>query len=255
MLKSLAVLTLTVLALNPGKKSCDPNLPDNNCNNQRAPVVSFANDERPCPNALPTQAEPPHWYTSPEWWLCILGIPTLIFIGWQAYATAKSAKAGRDAAEAARDSIRLQESEMQQWVEVRNWRVTVGARPTENSGAQTEIKFDIVNGSSFPLTMNDAHIVFYGHTMFGSGNNVFLAPNSPYLIAVLFPISIPDYKEYESGRLITVKVDGKIPHVGRLGRAIVQSFTGHLIFGRGKEPRFIEEISMVPVEQRTHNRA
>lgn len=36
---------------------------------------------------------PPPWYKSPEWWLFILGIPTLIFIGVQAVASRKAAEA------------------------------------------------------------------------------------------------------------------------------------------------------------------
>jgi hypothetical protein len=38
-------------------------------------------------------AEPPPWYQSPEWWLFIIGVPTLIFIGVQAVASKKAAKA------------------------------------------------------------------------------------------------------------------------------------------------------------------
>jgi hypothetical protein len=34
-----------------------------------------------------------HWYTNPEWWLCILGFPTLVIIGWQA----RAAKVAADA--------------------------------------------------------------------------------------------------------------------------------------------------------------
>jgi hypothetical protein len=34
-----------------------------------------------------------HWYLNPEWWLCILGFPTLIFVFLQTLATSKAAKA------------------------------------------------------------------------------------------------------------------------------------------------------------------
>jgi hypothetical protein len=37
------------------------------------------------------------WYAKPEWWLVILGFPTLIFIGWQAWETRRAATAARDA--------------------------------------------------------------------------------------------------------------------------------------------------------------
>jgi hypothetical protein len=41
------------------------------------------------------------WYAKPEWYLVILGVPTLIFIGWQAWETKVAAEAARDAARAA----------------------------------------------------------------------------------------------------------------------------------------------------------
>jgi hypothetical protein len=37
------------------------------------------------------------WYAKPEWWLVILGAPTLVFIGWQAWETRRAASAARDA--------------------------------------------------------------------------------------------------------------------------------------------------------------
>jgi hypothetical protein len=35
----------------------------------------------------------PSWYKQPEWWLCILGVPTLGFVAWQTWSTASAAKA------------------------------------------------------------------------------------------------------------------------------------------------------------------
>jgi hypothetical protein len=42
-----------------------------------------------------------HWYTNPEWWLCILGFLTLLFLGWQSWLTRQSANAAVKAADAA----------------------------------------------------------------------------------------------------------------------------------------------------------
>jgi hypothetical protein len=39
-----------------------------------------------------------HWYRIPEWWLCILGLPTLVFVGWQSWETRKAAQATRESA-------------------------------------------------------------------------------------------------------------------------------------------------------------
>jgi hypothetical protein len=41
------------------------------------------------------------WYKIPEWWLCILGAPTLLIVGWQSWETRKAAKAGSESAKAA----------------------------------------------------------------------------------------------------------------------------------------------------------
>jgi hypothetical protein len=48
------------------------------------------------------------WYTSPEWWLCILGFPTLICIGWQAIATTRAARATEASVEAGKDTAKRQ---------------------------------------------------------------------------------------------------------------------------------------------------
>jgi hypothetical protein len=41
------------------------------------------------------------WYSKPEWWLLILGIPTLGVLIWQSFLTKRSARAAESAAEAA----------------------------------------------------------------------------------------------------------------------------------------------------------
>jgi hypothetical protein len=44
-------------------------------------------------------AAPPHWYQSPEWWLFIIAIPTLIVVGCQAFETRRAVEASRKNAE------------------------------------------------------------------------------------------------------------------------------------------------------------
>jgi hypothetical protein len=36
------------------------------------------------------------WYEMPEWWLLILGVPTLIIVAWQAWETRKAAESAKD---------------------------------------------------------------------------------------------------------------------------------------------------------------
>jgi hypothetical protein len=65
-----------------------------------APSVSFVNNETSHPQ------ETPSWYKRPEWWLCILGVPTLGFVAWQTWSTARAAKAALLNAEALINSER-----------------------------------------------------------------------------------------------------------------------------------------------------
>ena len=63
-----------------GKENKRSDLPKDDGKDQRTPPVSFVSNETGNPNAQPTKAESPHWYTIPEWWLVILGVPTLIYL-------------------------------------------------------------------------------------------------------------------------------------------------------------------------------
>jgi hypothetical protein len=111
MLKMLAILALLALPVNSGKKDQRSDLPKADSDNQAAPTVSFVNNETSYPYTQAANAESPHWYASPEWWLCILGVPTLIFVGYQSRLMAKHAehfanlaKAATDNAKAAKDA-------------------------------------------------------------------------------------------------------------------------------------------------------
>jgi hypothetical protein len=60
---------------------------------QTAPSISPVHNETSTPNQQCSCAETPPWWKRPEWWLCILGVPTLWFVGWQARETRKAAQA------------------------------------------------------------------------------------------------------------------------------------------------------------------
>jgi hypothetical protein len=64
------------------------------------PSVSFVNIETSHLQETPT------WYKQPEWWLCIFGVPTLGFVAWQTWSTARAAKAALLNAEALINSER-----------------------------------------------------------------------------------------------------------------------------------------------------
>lgn len=108
MLKTLAILAVFLLPAidNPGKEKNRPGLTDNNSEKHPAPAVSFVNNETTYPNAEPAKQEPPHWYIMPEWWLCILGVPTLYYLIRQTRATTVAANAARLNAQAVIDAER-----------------------------------------------------------------------------------------------------------------------------------------------------
>lgn len=100
MLKFLAIVALFALAISPAKKEQRANLPKDNSDSHSPSAVSFVNNEAAAPNQQCPCAETPRWWQRPEWWLCILGVPTLGFIGWQARATADAARATQASADA-----------------------------------------------------------------------------------------------------------------------------------------------------------
>jgi hypothetical protein len=88
MWRSLAIFAvLTVLTGgNPAKEQNRSHLAQYEGSYYPLPTSAFfPRDEATAPDSQTTDNEPPHWYTVPEWWLCILGVPTLIFVGIQSY--------------------------------------------------------------------------------------------------------------------------------------------------------------------------
>lgn len=100
----LAIISTATFGLS-GQENKRPGLPEHNGESYGSPVISFVNNETCAPDHGASNAQPPRWYTQPEWWLCILSVPTLAFIGWQARATAKAADATRVQAEISRNAF------------------------------------------------------------------------------------------------------------------------------------------------------
>jgi hypothetical protein len=156
MLKRLAILTLmSVLAVHcPAQKQDRSSLAQDETDKQPAPAASSVDKGTSAPNQKCTDTETPPWWKSPEWWLCILGIPTLIFIGWQARATAESTKVMQR-------SIEVQEAEFAQWLDIGEWAIehdrSVHFSRSGNQvfNAPDELKvrlsFPLLNNTSRPL--------------------------------------------------------------------------------------------------------
>jgi len=111
MLKQLMLLTIIFGSVaDSSKKSQPPELPKSGSGNQGAQAISHVMNQASTPNKGASEAEPSRWYILPEWWLCILGVPTLVVISLQTKATANAAKASEKAAKAALDQVELLKS-------------------------------------------------------------------------------------------------------------------------------------------------
>lgn len=182
-------------------------------------VFPYIGEQTSAPQTASAKAEPQHWYTSAEWWLFILSIPTLIVLGWQAKET-------RRAAEAARDSIRLQEAQFDQAVNLTNWRTN---EPKEN---RLEIRVDLVNPTAFHMTLNDSYIRFRRFvdqdrkcTEYGTGNNVFLPPNLPFTVNIGIALGATE----QGAQSLSFSVTARFSHRHRVTkREIVQELEGRL---------------------------
>jgi hypothetical protein len=95
MLKSLAVIAIVALfASDSIKKNQSADLAKRDSDNGGTKsTLTVVNNQAPVPKENSADNEPRKWYTRPDVWLCILAVPTLIFVGIQAVAAKDAAKA------------------------------------------------------------------------------------------------------------------------------------------------------------------
>jgi hypothetical protein len=107
---AIAAIAIVAWTINlSGQDNKSPALTEHKENDERSQWVFFQyiGQQAPAPKTASADAHSPHWYTLPEWWLFILGVPTLFIFGWQAFET-------RRAAEATRDSVDLMERQAEE---------------------------------------------------------------------------------------------------------------------------------------------
>lgn len=74
-------------------------------------------EQSPTKAANYSENHPPRWYASPEWWLCILALPSLYILWCQMDANQKSSVAASDNAIAAKTSAIAQIASQRAWLE------------------------------------------------------------------------------------------------------------------------------------------
>jgi hypothetical protein len=178
--------------------------------------------------------------------LVIVGAITGYFIYWQAKKTA-------EATDAMRDSIRLQEIGMQQWVSLINWqcsRVSLEGLEADKKRFQAHIMVDLVNQSNFPLTLASSYIAF---TKMGAAvksctswgfDELFLPPHTPHHLNT--PVDLTDEQADAFRNLgFVVKLEGKFQYVTILGMRMEQIIKGILVCSES-ETRFLADVTMHP---------
>lgn len=137
---------------NAAKENDRPNLAEHNGANDAAPAsFSVVTNETGCPNENCSKAEPPHWYKSPEWWLCILGIPTLIFVAVQSWLMKRHAEHFESLAKSAQDNASAALLNAQTLVNSqRPWIIVQTREVPRDNAAKSCFEFEGYNHGSTP---------------------------------------------------------------------------------------------------------
>jgi hypothetical protein len=146
-MKSLAISAVLLLSTvaHPSKKDQSSDLAQNNTPDKAAPSSFYVSNQTTYPKTGDgeNKSQPP--LKNPEWWLFAIAIPTLIYVGKQARSTA-------DAAEATLKSVKLQEAQLRQWVDIDDWECHIKglAEGIENSFV---VSFWICNATKMLMTL------------------------------------------------------------------------------------------------------
>jgi len=136
--------------------------------------------------------------------------PTLAVTIWGILVLIQQTRATRKAAEAARDSVRLQQAAMQQWITVTDWEARFS-----NEQKALDIGFRINNPTRFPLTINTAQM-----TLGLPGTmpitpvvpNLRLPPDIPAKVRITAQISPDEAMRFRSADGLSFSVQVQISH-------------------------------------------
>jgi hypothetical protein len=190
----------------------------------KAPPTSKGAHE-PDTNTGKAHGDPPQWYTAikwSEWLLVVAAFATLAVIAWQSWETRKSS-------EAMRDSFRLQEAALQQWVEIDNW--SVSERPAESVLA---FRFDLVNGTKLPLTIIKVIASIETQESVTFQSNV-LAPGGRHTAEASVVLDGDRFHGYSSRKtMLLFEIKGVVVFIDVLKKRQAQRFEGWISCTRGK---------------------
>jgi hypothetical protein len=246
MLKRLAILSIAFLAI-PASVSPQNSSRDRQDKGQAPPPPSVTiedNSSRQTQADCPTQKSPES-HAGVEWsnWaLVFVGAITFIAVGIQA-------NESRRATKAMRDSIRLQERAMEQWVVLDNWKCEIH---TAHGMHIVSISVELINQTDFPLVLKSGELEFKNPMlgapnafMWGAGQDTFLPPKIPYVIPAAVSITGDQAQAFSIDKFVPIRVAGMFLHIGALKRLTPQEVLGTLLC-RHSGPKFEAETHMNP---------
>lgn len=223
MAKKVAIALVFFAAISAGYACAQ----DQNDGQKRDPTVAVAPQK---PSASENQSaaakEPPAPHAAIEWsnWaLVFVGLITFVVISVQARESSKATKAMRD-------SIRVQEVQYRQWVEVDSWRNQSRDKNPSGSEAELILGFDVKNTTSFPLTLKRLSVGRTG-AMSSMTPGFTIPPTSSYAAVDVFEVSGGELALYREDKLVVVvSIEAEIRDI--LGRDCPpQKFSIAVTFG------------------------
>jgi len=123
-------------------------------------AAPLPNNTCTCTDKDTSKNQTPHWYASPEWWLVIVAIPTLVLIWYQARETARAARAAQMSAEVADKSTDVAQKSLvllnRAYLAVIEWSIP---GPIHEQNEELEIRFCIINPSATAARIEGINIL------------------------------------------------------------------------------------------------
>lgn len=150
-----------------------------------------------------------------EWWLVGIGIAqtlaligTLIFIGLQAREMANATRAMRDSTAEVKRQADLQQSAMQQWIDISDWNSGIHA-----DGKHLIIRFTISNPTNFPIIIKKSWIIFGSNRLkYSLGEDRRLTPKNFIPVRIEMPITGEELDRLTTNNPIVIGIQGGLRH-------------------------------------------
>jgi hypothetical protein len=235
------VIAALYIAVHPATKpKHSPSVAEQQSQSQVQPTTTFI-DNRTCAPDQQHSENTTQWYASPEWWLAILGFPTIFIIGWQAVRTADAAQAAKVSAEATQSSVTLQEVSLRQWVDIENWKAC--PYMPEGGDLGLHVQFDVVNPTNLPLTLNSVYVVFACHGCSDQGGKIgrknLVPPSKSHPVVTWVKLTEEQLLKWEDLKELVFVVNGTVEFEDVLKEVRNQPFSGLIACSKKGGVRFI----------------